>query len=113
MNQALEAIGQEPWGKMPWEIALLTDFQILEFYLKPAAKRADELRRQSSPDGPLPVPNPNAASEPVNRPHDPNVPPNKQAIIGIYRMCGVSQEDAVKQYELQLAEWRASQGVHP
>jgi len=40
-------LAQEPWGFSPDVLARLTDFQVLELYLKPAAERADQLKRES------------------------------------------------------------------
>lgn len=39
-------MAQEPWGFSPDQLAKLTDFQVLELYLKPAAERADQLKRE-------------------------------------------------------------------
>lgn len=39
-------MAQEPWGFSPDVLARLTDFQVLELYLKPAAERADQLKRE-------------------------------------------------------------------
>ncbi len=39
------ALAQEPWCFHPNQIARLTDWQIINVYLKPAAKRAEAMRR--------------------------------------------------------------------
>lgn len=46
MTEALTALAQEPWCFHPDQIARLTDWQVVNLYLKPAAKRADAMRRE-------------------------------------------------------------------
>lgn len=51
-------MAQEPWGFSPDQLAKLTDFQVLELYLKPAAERADSLKREPAPRrNDVPAPN--------------------------------------------------------
>lgn len=52
MTIALKALAQEPWCYLPHQIACLTDWQVLELYLKPAAKRAEEMRREMQVNNP-------------------------------------------------------------
>ncbi len=40
------ALAQEPWCYHPDQIARLTDWQIVNVYLKPAASRAAEMRKE-------------------------------------------------------------------
>jgi len=42
----------EPWGFGPDQLARLTDFQVVELYLKPAAERAEQLRRETPAHAP-------------------------------------------------------------
>jgi hypothetical protein len=46
MVEPLIALAQEPWCFAPETIANLTDWQIVNVYLRPAMKRSEEMRKE-------------------------------------------------------------------
>ncbi len=77
----------------PWEIARLTDHQIIHSYILPAAMRAEELKKASS-GAPLPAPPDDDETE---RP-----PPNRNMMLSVMMsMLGMTKEQAIAEYESQ------------
>lgn len=96
---------QEPWCFTPDQIGRLTDWQIMELYGKPAAKRAERLgaptapkalggRRENAPDA------------------EPGTPEHRaQIVAGMVQAMGWKPERAAAEYDRQLALWKAQKGA--
>jgi hypothetical protein len=81
----------------PWEIARLTDHQIINDYLFPQLKKQEELERRQKG---LPAAN--------DEPEEPGAAPSKDYMILVLMALGMSKEAAEKEYAAQLA---INQGV--
>ena len=82
----------EPWCAMPWDVARLTDHQIIYRYYLPKKKQdeAAERYRKGLP----------AEQEGWEEPPEGAVPP-REMLIGWFMQLGMSQEQAVAEYETQ------------
>lgn len=85
----------EPWCFTPHQIALLTDYQILNLYLLPAAQKAmeAELRAKGM--------DPDMARAVVTE--EPQIP-TRDTMVATLMQLGLSAEDADREYDRQLAE---------
>lgn len=119
MLERLALLTGEPWCFDSDQIARLTDWQILNLYLLPAVKRAEEFRRDhGSPDsapvsastGTTPYPARQAAEGP---PGEPGSPEHRKAIIeqAFMPYMGLSREKAERLYDKQLAQHHAEQAA--
>lgn len=118
MREAYTALAQEPWGFLPHQIARLTDWQIFELYVTPAADRARNVARPapdargaapgaSAPIGARPAPRPASGGGPD---YEPGTEGHRRQCIAAYvDVQGLSPQRAAAQYDRQLAEWRATQ----
>lgn len=94
LEEALLCLAHEPWCWHPDQIARLTDHQLLNWYLKPAANRARA--QQNLP--PLPEPKPPGAPD--------EGPPPRAAVVGVmHHVLGMSVKAANAEYDRQLAEY--------
>lgn len=85
----------EPWCMRPWEIARLTDHQIVNGYLFPQAKRQEELERRQKGGAPLPEgPEPELAEGAI---------PSRDFMVMSLMALGMSKADAEREYDAQLA----------
>lgn len=113
IRDAIVMLTQEPWCYLPEKIGRLTDWQILELYAKPAAKRAEELKRDmelsqhgSRLDSVAPEQNGSLDElEPGSTGHRAWI--ISEFVNGPFKM---SHEKAIQEYEKQLAAWKASEG---
>lgn len=108
-----EALAQEPWGFHPDQIASLTDWQIVELYLRPAARRAEEFKKDlPAPPGAPRAEGPRPAAPPAAAPGDgpegePGGELHRRQVVGqaFMGVMGMSREQAEALYEQQLAEY--------
>jgi hypothetical protein len=97
LEEALVCLAQEPWCFSPATIGQLTDRQIVEWYIRPAAAR--DRAAANLP----PLPDPRAAVAPP-----PDQPPPRAAVVGVMRhVLGLSVAEANRRYDEQLAEWQS------
>ena len=100
---ALTALAQEPWCYTPEQIARLTDWQVLNVYLKPAIERAEEMRKQMPP--PPTMPNGHSltsfdAPGTSGMPSEPSVTMfDRETAIGLMTDLGLSPEQAAAAYD--------------
>ena len=115
----LTALLQEPWCFHPEQVASLTDHQIIERYVLPAARRAEEREREVAESRAAPPPAASPGAKPVGpRPArgaaaepEPGTPEHRAQVVGSFTsVMGMSPERAAALYERQLAEWRAQRG---
>ena len=99
----------------PEQIARLTDWQIIELYLRPAIRRADEFARKSQQtphNGPTPIgTRRTTASAECGPDYEPGTPEHRRQIVEMAFMgvMGLSREKAEQKYDAQLAEWNRQQ----
>jgi hypothetical protein len=84
----------EPWCMKPWDIARLTDFQILHLYIMPAAERAEAMRREGQGVSPE-VADAEARGE--------TYIPTKIEVVSTLMNLGFSRKQAEDEYEKQKA----------
>lgn len=115
-----QALCQEPWCFTPAEIARLTDWQILELYLKPASERArefEEKMRRDHPNlgdrppptaGPTPTPPSGGGRRGDNGPPgEPGSEEHRSACVNAsVAVMGMPRAAAEAMYERQLAEFK-------
>lgn len=104
IQEAVTMLCQEPWCFTPEEIGKLTDWQIEHLYAKPAARRAEELRKEV-PDSPGSRPPKAGAPDPG----EPGSPGHRHWHLSAFMNgpMAMSPEKAKAAYEQQLAQWRA------
>lgn len=108
IRAAYVMLAQEPWGMTPSEIDELTDWQIENLYAKPAAERAEEIRKDM-PERSSEPSRPGAKSEQPMP--EPGTPAHRFLMMSAF-LNGpfpMSPEKAEREYERQMAQWRASQ----
>lgn len=105
VTELITALYQEPWCFHPSQVADLTDHQIIEHYLKPAAERSRRAREEA--EGRTPLGSRPARSEPDP---EPGTPEHRRQIVGAFVHMGMRPEKAAERYEQQLAAWRAQEG---
>lgn len=81
---------------MPWEIARLTDHQIIHDYILPQTALLERLERERKGLGPV-------ADEATNPDPGPDWVPSRQMMVGVMvGMLGMSKEAANAEYDAQL-----------
>jgi hypothetical protein len=94
LEEALVCLAQEPWCFSPDQIARLTDRQITDWYIRPAADRARAARNLP------PLPDPRAPEPQTDQ------PPPRAAVVGVmHHVLGLSVAEANRRYDEQLAEY--------
>lgn len=98
-------LAQEPWCFCPAVIAEMTDWQIEYLYARPAAERAEKLRREVKGEGATPPSSPNSI------PHEPGSKDHKAVVVSAMMNgpLGMSRAKAEAAYEAQLAAYRKGQ----
>lgn len=109
IQDSYTALTQEPWCFTVEQIARLTDWQIVELYLKPANERSERMRADM-PATPGKTVNavgsrrePSPDSEPGTEAH------RRQIVAGMMGTMGMPRQRAEAEYDRQLAEWQATQ----
>ncbi len=102
MIEMLTALAQEPWCFHPSQIAELTDWQVMELYIKPAVKRADELKKsmEKNQSSALPFSPPESSSSPGTR----RGLPDRERSIEIMVSFGISAEKAAADWDAANAK---------
>ncbi len=91
----LPALAQEPWCFHPSQIAELTDWQVMELYIRPAVKRAEELKKDVDRDrAESPFSSPSSPSPKASR-----LPPREQSIDIMVDLLGITREQAAADWD--------------
>jgi len=112
IRDAYVMLAQEPWCYTPAEIGRLTDWQIENLYVRPAAKRAEEFRRDLPTSQGLRPPRSTSGKVEVADLGDPGSPAHRNWHLQAYvnGPLRIPPDKAVALYEKQLAQWRREQG---
>jgi hypothetical protein len=107
IRKSYEMLCQEPWCFPPAVVGKLTDWQIEHLYALPAARRAEEMRKDVPGGGGLPHPPPDPGPEP-----EPGSPEHRRRVVSalVNGPLAVSPERAAAIYESQLAAYRNNGG---
>lgn len=111
------ALVQEPWCFHPAQVAELTDWQIVELYLKPASERADEFQRNHPTPGPAPAGGKSRPTRPAKGSsapdYEPGTPGHRRQLVEMAFMgvMGMKRDAAEAEYDRQLAMYYEQGGV--
>lgn len=97
MNRAYGTLTGKPWGMRPWEIARLTDHQIIHLYVLPESRRRESENRAMKNLPPLP--DELDAIEAEER----GVPDQRFMLSVMVGMLGMSKEAALEELTKQAA----------
>jgi hypothetical protein len=99
MIEAMTALAQEPWCFHPDQIARLTDWQIMNVYLRPAVKRSEQMRKEMKQ-----AERGHMAANSITSLDDMSEPttdlPPKDRVMDIAAMLGVDRAKASQGYDL-------------
>lgn len=90
----------EPWCKLPHEIALLTDFQILHLYVIPAHERSEAAKLEQKG-----IPSDLAWAQARGQ----TVEPSKDYVIGVLMSLGIGRKAAEEEYKRQQQSTKQKQ----
>jgi len=103
--EVYSALGSEIWKAWPWDVARLTDWQIVHWYIEPQLKRQEALKQQSQSSG--------GSGMTVPEDPGPDWKPPPQFMIATLMQLGMSKEQAIAEYAAQEkanAEYQKQQG---
>jgi hypothetical protein len=110
IRDAYVMLVQEPWCYTPDQVAELTDWQIEHLYARPAAERAEELRKSMPDQTEKPLGNRRGGKDPDIG--EPGSATHRNWMISAFvnGPLRMKPEAAAARYESQLAQWKAEQG---